>query len=242
MSAMQGTLTKAKVDRDVRSYRKLLDEKKPERALQEFLNAHAYFFHGLARHHSPIYSRVKLGTDYETDYAFMDPNSYGADWHFIEIESPKQRLFTLKGDPTAALTHAVEQVRDWNRWLHEHLEYARRLLPLVEYPLTHAIMGRRQELNDLNKKKLRRLNFENRSFLQVRTLDFLAESALRSVAFGSTNEMQLRCYTHAQLAKREPAEVLSWLTSQHASIYKQRRKDGLLRERTEKSLDDAPAD
>jgi hypothetical protein len=37
----------------------------------------------------------------------------------IEIESPKKKWFTKQGTPTAHLTQAMDQLRDWKRWFQE---------------------------------------------------------------------------------------------------------------------------
>jgi hypothetical protein len=64
-------LTQNKIDFDVQEYLRLLDTEAPEQAVHDFLAAHTYFFNGVVRLRgfSPLYSKVRLGTEYEVDFA-----------------------------------------------------------------------------------------------------------------------------------------------------------------------------
>lgn len=169
-------LTRTKVDADIAEYLKLLDGGAAEAAVHQFLATHFYFFNGLIRLFdvSPLYSKVKLGSQYEVDFAFFDLTSFGPEWNLIEIEAPSRQMFTKAGNPTAALTHAIQQVRDWHAWVHENLDYARKLMPKIEYPMGYVFIGRRVHLTSAAKEKLRRFAYENRNFLHIHTLDWFA--------------------------------------------------------------------
>jgi hypothetical protein len=238
---MESTLRAGRVDRDVARYLRLLDDGCRESVLQDFLQTHAYFFHGLARHHAPIFSKVKFGAEYETDFAFFDPSSFGVEWNFVEIEGPSRKLFTKAGDPSAALTHAIQQVRDWNQWIHENLAYVRQLLPQIHYPFSWVIMGRRRDLNAVTRKKLQRINYDNRMILEIRTLDYLADLAAGSKNFGYRVPMQIRTYSHSQVARGEPRDVFEWLRDQNAPLNRFKNTREILRDR-KRSLRDSPDD
>ncbi len=216
-------LTPKKVENDIAEYRSLLDECASEGRVHEFLASHSYFFNGIIRLYgwSPVYSKVKLGIEYETDFVCFDSGSLGPEWYLIEIEAPNKRLFTMSGVPSAALTHAIEQVRDWHAWVHDNADYARKLMPHIEYPLGYIFMGRRAELTPGTKKKLRRLVHDHRMILRIHTLDWL-EWAARGVkdlirdGKGGNWPVPMHAFTHQDLAKGRPPEARAWLESPYA--------------------------
>lgn len=221
-------LSDERIDKDIRKYESLLGGKAPESSIQAFLASHVYFFNCIARHHTPIFSRVKLGSNFEADFAFFDPSSFGAEWNFVEIESPTKQLFTKTGNQSAALTHAVQQVRDWKRWIAEQLTYARELMPLIKYPFFYVFMGRRCDLTEKTWEKLQQLNYETRMWLEIGTLDRFVSGANSAKALA---HQQLRAYSHAEMARSEPRASFDWLRSHHAELYKQRKEAFMLEER-----------
>ena len=174
------SLTADQIDKDVAEYDALLDRNTSEAELHAFLARHTYFFNGYLRllGNSPVYSKVKLGSDHEVDFAWFDTSSFGPEWHLVEIEPSRCKLFTRDGNPTAELTHAIQQVRDWNSWVHRYLDYARKIMPQIEYPVCHVFLGRRSELTEANTPKLRRFVHEHRAYLSLHTLDALSGAAL----------------------------------------------------------------
>lgn len=230
-------LTNETIDQDISEYLRLLDERSAEAKVQAFLAAHPYFFNGLTRCGTPLYSRVKFGAEYEADFVFCDPSSYGVEWYFVEIESPASKMFTKKGDPSSPLYHAMEQVRDWQRWIHENLSYVRRLLPLIEYPFAYIFIGRRSELDEKTRPKLRRLNYDNRSIMEIHTLDSFVSMAESVKTLGSWEYSN--AFSHAELARKQPPSSFAWLADEHTAFYKERAKHELLEEREEIEEGDA---
>ena len=209
-------LTVEIVERDIKEYQYLLDSISSEQLVHEFLARHSYFFNGILRLYgaSPMYSKVKLGAEYELDFACFDTGSFGSEWYLIEIEAPAKKMFTKAGDPTADLTHAIQQVRDWHAWIHENLDYARKLMPLIEYPLGYVFIGRRSDLTEETKKKLRRLAHDHRMFMRIHTLDWLSGAA-HSVKYllrngdGGTWPVPMCAFSHRELAMGSQ----TWLVS-----------------------------
>lgn len=206
-------LTALQVERDVIEYEALLDKNVPEARVHEFLATHTYFFNGALRlfGFSPVYSKTKLGCDYEVDFAWLDSSSFGPDWHLVEIEAPSTRLFTKGGNPTAELTHAVQQLRDWHSWLHDHLEYARRLMPQIEYPLCYIFMGRRKELTPALKKKAKRFVYDHRPICRIHTLDWFSAAARSVVSLmrngGGCWPVPMKALSHTNLAGGLPKQA-----------------------------------
>jgi len=158
---------------------------------------------------------VNLGAQYEVDFAFFDLTSFGAEWNLIEIEAPSQRMFTKGGNPTAPLTHAIQQVRDWQAWVHENLDYARKLMPKIEYPMGHVFIGRRADLTLAARRKLRRLAYEHPSFLHIHTLDWFAGAAhsVKDLLRGTPGNwaVPMQALSHADLAAGKPVPALKAL-------------------------------
>lgn len=229
----------AEIRRAIIEYEALLENHAPELQIHKFLSEHIYFFNCISRHTVPIYSKVRLGAEYEADFAFYDPSSYGAEWNFIEIESPAQKMFTKAGRPSAKLTHAIEQARDWNRWLKANLSYARQQFPLVEFPFFYVFIGRRADLTADMRCRLRQINYDNRSWLEVGSLDRFADGADSARALG---EQQLFAYTQAEMLRNEPKQSFDWLRSAYSRSYKKRRVSHLLNERDAGKPSDFPGD
>ncbi len=125
------TVTEVEAQDHIREFLNLLDDSSNERHIHRFLANHSYFFECILRlsGQSPLYSKVKLGNEYEVDFACFDSSSSGPEWYLIEIESPSSKMFTKAGRPSAKLTHTIQQIKDWQNWVQENLEPARKLMP-----------------------------------------------------------------------------------------------------------------
>lgn len=221
-------ISSRRISAAIREYSDLLDSKRAELTIQRFLASHVYFFNGLARHHDPVYSRVKFGADFEADFAFYDSSSYGVEWHFVEIENPGKKMFARNGRPSANLTHAIEQARDWNNWIRENVQFARRSFPLILYPFFYVFMGRRSDLTAANRDRLRQINYDNRAWLEVGSLDRFIDCAKTAK---NLSGLQLQAYTDAEMRRGLPEDSFEWLTSEHTKLYKGRNPRRLLNDR-----------
>ena len=175
-------ITAQNIKEDIDEYRSLIDRNAPEEVIHQFLANHSYFFNDLIRlfNSSPLYSKIKLGSDFELDFCFMDPSSFGPNWVFIEIEKPEYKLFNKSGDPSNKLSHAIRQVQDWQNWVSENISYARKTMPGINYPRGYVFIGRRKELEGKPEliNRLERINYDNRLSVEVRTFDYFITSAL----------------------------------------------------------------
>lgn len=73
-----------------------------------------------------VVPQQRLGAEHVVDFMIADQSSMGLHWIAVELESPRAKLFTKRGDPTACLSHAIRQLQDWRGWLSKNLAYARR--------------------------------------------------------------------------------------------------------------------
>ena len=74
-------LTEEQIEADIATYLDLLDREALESEVHDFLADHSYFFNGILRMYgvSPVYSKVRLGSQYEVDFAFFDTGSAGTE-------------------------------------------------------------------------------------------------------------------------------------------------------------------
>src|SRR5437588_1095783 len=204
-------LTEERQRSDINKFSRLLDIEADEQRIHKFLANHSYFFNRLIRLNgkSPLYSKVRLGNDYEVDFAFFDSGSVGPEWHLVEIERATVSLFTRSGNPSAALTHAIQQIQNWQSWVHDNLDYARQLMPLIEYPLGCIFMGRRSDITQDDQKRLRHLLYTHRQSLEIHTLDWFIDSA-RSV-WREGWRIPNKALSHSDLKRGLPEEARRYI-------------------------------
>jgi hypothetical protein len=217
-------LTSKKVATDVAEFEQLLNSNAWESKLQQFLSEHSYFFSGMidAYSPSPLYSKVKLGHDYEVDFSWLYFDSFGPEWRLIEIENPSSTLFTKSGNPSSALSHAMQQVRDWCSWIHDHAEYARKLMPRISYPLCYIFLGRRRDITASNRERLKKLRYDCRSEIVIHTLDWFVRSGQNFGQYigpdGPTWQIPMKALTHRDLKKGLPEEVQHWVADERSEM------------------------
>jgi antiviral defense system Shedu protein SduA len=211
-------LTAADVQDHIREYVSLLNNSSDERPIHRFLANHSYFFQCILRLNgqSPLYSKIKLGNEYEVDFACFDSGSVGPEWYLVEIESPTCTMFTKAGRPSAKLTHAIQQVSDWRSWVQENLHSARKLMPYIDHPLGYIFMGRRNDLDQPGQMLLRRIITENRLFFRIHSLDRLADCA--KDVLGMTGKdghaswsLPMKALTHKDLRRGLPADAQGYM-------------------------------
>lgn len=196
----------------IKQYIGLLDSGPSEEQVRRFLATHMYFWNGLVRVHTPVYTKVKLGAKFEVDFLWCDPSSSGAEWHLVEIERPTAKLFTRAGEPSHRLTHAMTQVRDWQDWIVRHSQDADELMPGVYQPMGHIFMGRRSELaSPAAKDRLRAINAQQRGYLHVHTLDAFVPMAMSVLTWRPTAFLP-RAFNERDLRRRVP-EDFGWVRS-----------------------------
>lgn len=77
-----------------------------------------------------VISKLMLGADYETDFVVIHEGaSEGIIYELIEIESLHISAYTKKGQPYGRLTHAVQQIENWQQWMLENRYLFTKMLP-----------------------------------------------------------------------------------------------------------------
>lgn len=151
-----------------------------EHAYHKFISDHA----GLLLANENCYlvvSKLKLGSDFETDFMTLTEGySNGSKIELIEIKRPTDSLFTSEGIQSTQLNRAVQQVRNWKRWLIDNPPWVKKHLPMLNTRIIHnssisfkIIIGRRN-LKDEDIEKRNQIAMELGA--EIRSFDYLTES------------------------------------------------------------------
>jgi hypothetical protein len=90
----------------------------------------------------------------ETDFVFRQPSG---DYLLVELEKPSHFLFRNDGQQRAELTHAIDQVMDWRRYIEDNLATVQKELGLEgisSNPSSLIAIGRSSSLDEHGKRKL----------------------------------------------------------------------------------------
>ncbi|WP_411882302.1 Shedu anti-phage system protein SduA domain-containing protein [Polaromonas sp. YR568] len=165
----------------------LSDHSKREQDYQSFLRDHAGFFFpntGLVSREQLVLEKIALGSDYVTDFVNLNNNrSYGFEYTLIEIESPHNHLYTKnKKNQTGAFNTALQQIRNWKRWLTSNMDTAKRLFPSKQFSVTGVpsinfmlIIGRREQHEAVMEERNQISRDEG---IEVRSFDYLTDVLL----------------------------------------------------------------
>ncbi len=144
-----------------------------------------------AHHRGWVIPKAKLGAEHVTDFLVAGRTSRGMEWLAVELESPKAKLFTLKGEESAQLQHAIGQIADWREWLAGNSAYAERRPPngLGFVGIRAAlpglvIMGRQTALPQSvvggERQRARRFAISTERHIEVRTFDGLIDAVRKA--------------------------------------------------------------
>lgn len=160
--------TLVKLKEIAKEFANLLDNTEREEALQKFLKKHPSLLHPAAE----IIPKQKLGEDFITDFVLVTTNQQGAKYTFVEIERASHQILNKDYALSAATTHAVKQVRDWDIWLEKNKSYLQHKLIGFESPEYLIVIGRGKDLDDSAKEHLRSHNRSSKN-TQLKTYDDL---------------------------------------------------------------------
>ncbi|WP_312106410.1 Shedu anti-phage system protein SduA domain-containing protein [Acinetobacter venetianus] len=174
----------------------LANKKAKELDYQLFLQQHAgFFFPSSWDNEEIIVSELVLGSEYRADFMIASSQrSYGFVYTLIEIEVPHEPAFTKNGQPRARLTHALQQIRDWKRWIENNRDQANRIFPSKRNTVTGVqhfeyivVIGRRTDAtSDFDDK---RNQLAKDLGVQIRSFDWFTDNFLKK-RFSSFN-----CYS-----------------------------------------------
>ncbi|MDQ3816341.1 MAG: DUF4263 domain-containing protein [Acidobacteriota bacterium] len=156
----------------IKEFSEFLDaDPEKEKELHEFLFKHPVFLDPLA---IEIRSKHELGEDFQTDFVVKRINN---EYVLVEIEKSTDKIFTEKGGFHSDLTDSIRQVRDFQSWISDHIEYARSKLPMIRRPEGLLVIGRRRDWSPQMIRSLEEENFSRRGHIKIVTYDDLLEQA-----------------------------------------------------------------
>lgn len=168
----------------INQWQLLLNENYPESIYHNYLKKHANLFLVDSINSYFAISKLKLGSEFELDFAIPYENySHGLTWELIEIESPHTAPYTKGGLPSARLTEATQQIRNWKSWLQTSRSEAKKLFslwcirterqPNFNYTI---IIGTRKN----SEKWLQERNqYSQESGINIRSFDYLTDCVKR---------------------------------------------------------------
>ncbi len=105
---------------------------------------------------SSIISTQNLGEIWKTDFVIKRLDD---EYIFVEIEKPRDTLFTLYPHPTNSLSHAIGQVLNWQIWIEDNIAYAHlHGFPGIHFPKGIIIIGRDKDMTTEQIRFLKCLN------------------------------------------------------------------------------------
>lgn len=156
--------------RVIDGFERLIENDLLEQPYQEYLAEHPVLIDPLA---AQVIDRQRLGLELTTDFVIRRLDN---DYILIEIEKPRDAIFTTKNDFTAEFNHAFGQVLDFQAWVNKHPDYARHHMPGISCPRGLLVIGRKNKLTAEQSDKLRQYCLNSQS-VSVLTYDDLVERA-----------------------------------------------------------------
>ena len=114
---------------DVRELRHVIDRANDERPIQAHLAGHPLLFSPLlgGGHGRWVRPKVRFGDRFEADFMVADADSVGIHWVYVELESPRARMFLDSGELAEKARHGLHQIRQWRDYVDRNGSEARRL-------------------------------------------------------------------------------------------------------------------
>lgn len=205
------TFSTASLANAMNSYRThlehLLDRGAKESEVQDFfernpvLVAGADYLFGQA-----VITKLPLGNDFVTDFAYINPQSGPKYLRLIEIEDPSKKIFRKDDRFTEKFAHALQQIDDWLGWCSQNrADLFHLFTPLYNahnqsfpflVPRALLIYGRRSEINNTRRQERWNALKQKHLFADIRTYDGFMEyrHGLMNVEVGTS--FQIDCLTY----------------------------------------------
>lgn len=166
------------------------DEKTNENDIQRYLEEHSEMIPLpiLLNHHlnfRSIISKLPLGREYKTDFAYLTKSSTGWNLVLIELESSHKKIFTKdKKNPklTQAFNNARDQVNNWKAYVQKNYEKVRDSVKNLLQPINmrdnilevkYVLIIGRSDNAKLSEKERELLQTEKQAGIEVMTYDSL---------------------------------------------------------------------
>ncbi|WP_086661063.1 Shedu anti-phage system protein SduA domain-containing protein [Lentzea kentuckyensis] len=170
---------------EVDAYRATLASATTEKPMQEFLSVHPRMLLGeIAFGCRWVISQKNLANNGVPDFLTARVNSLGIPWTIVELKTPSvENLFTTKNVPGRHLAAAIQQIKDYRRWLYQNHDMATRypsqgglgLIGISDKADGVVYIGREDQRTPLDSERLAQINWDER--IEVRSYDSLIREA-----------------------------------------------------------------
>lgn len=126
-------------------------------------------------------SKLNFYGEYTPDFVLVDErSSLGLEYTLVEIEKPSTVTITQQENPSAALTHAMKQIRDWKHWIERNSQNVGSIFPSkfshetnthIKYML---IAGKRSSIT--HEQQAERIRVANEVGYDIRSFDFITDN------------------------------------------------------------------
>ncbi len=155
----------------------LIEKDLQETEYQRFLEAHPALLDPLA---AEVVPRRALADLWKTDFVIK---RFDNQYVFVELEKPRDRLFTQYPQPSKELAHSLGQVLSWFAWVEDNVTYARTHgFPEIHTPRAVIVLGRDSCLSPDQRRMLRTLNDIVDHRILIWTYDDMVQNARNTVA------------------------------------------------------------
>lgn len=147
-----------------------------EEDLQQFLTLHPEL---VCPSYRSVRPKLAFGAR-ATDFVFLDARG---DYLLVEIERPDLPLLRADGQQSEKLTHALNQVLDWRRYIEDNLRTVQRELGLpgmTACPRAMIVIGRSTGLDEQDRRKLQMIESAHPT-IRVLTYDDLVSVARKTI-------------------------------------------------------------
>lgn len=144
----------------------------PEEPVHQFLKAHPELISPAS---DKFWSKLHFG-DRVSDFVFREPYN---DYELVEIEAPIRTMFRKDGQQREELTHAINQISDWIRYIEDNRQKVETELGLTGIstnPRSLVVIGRSDTLTTDDRRKLTTIQNQIPK-LRILTYDDLLASA-----------------------------------------------------------------
>jgi len=147
------------LEEKAKEFEALLETSIKEEELQVFLKDNPLLLHPIAQ----VIPKQKLGAEFVTDFVLVSTSDQGPVYHFVEIEKAGHRVLNKDNQFSAATSHAIKQIRDWDIWLDSNKTYLKQTLPGLESPKFLIIIGRGKDMDNDARAHLRSYNRDSKN-------------------------------------------------------------------------------
>ena len=158
-----------------------------ERPLQAFFEQHPFVLPlallGGLHQYSWVFPQPRLGNGiYIPDFVACDRDSLGFQWKLVELESPTASATNKDDSVSHACHHAVQQIRDYKRWLRDNLGFERQhgWHEITGECESWIVIGRRGDRSEIARERL--ADFKKES-IAIHSYDHIVEGYRHAQAY-----------------------------------------------------------